>query len=146
MKRRNWTNTDAQGFSAAYDTGRPLIGSDLLCVRIARDTSETLPDIGLIRPTRSSKVVRKNRTRSISTMAQGSRQPTRANETVPHGATHCGYVQAEVYRDLRPDLKAGMIGRRSIWKMLNQRIRQTMNAATLISVPTVTRCSAAMSS
>ena len=50
MKRKNWTNTDAQGFSDAHNTGRPLIGSDFLCARLARDTRETLLDIHLIRP------------------------------------------------------------------------------------------------
>ena len=53
MKRKNWTNTDAQGLSGAHDTGRPLIGSDFLCARLARDTRGTLPDIHLIRPARS---------------------------------------------------------------------------------------------
>ena len=50
MKRKNWTNTDAQGLSDAHNTGRPLIGSDSLCARFARDTHETLLDIHLIRP------------------------------------------------------------------------------------------------
>ncbi len=50
MKRKNWTNTDAQGLSDAHNTGRPLIGSDFLCARLARDTRETLLDIHLIRP------------------------------------------------------------------------------------------------
>jgi hypothetical protein len=53
MKRKNWTNTDAQGLSATHDTGRPLFGSGLLCARLARDTRGTLPDIHLIRPARS---------------------------------------------------------------------------------------------
>jgi len=53
MKRKNWTNTDAQSLSDAHDTGRPLIGSGLLCARLARDTRGTLPDIHLIRPARS---------------------------------------------------------------------------------------------
>ncbi len=57
MKRKNWTNIDAQSISDAHDTGRPLIGSGLLSVRLARDTSETLPETRLIRPARSSKVV-----------------------------------------------------------------------------------------
>jgi hypothetical protein len=48
MKRKNWTNTDAQGLSDAHDTGRPLIGSGFLCARLARDTRGTLPDIHLI--------------------------------------------------------------------------------------------------
>jgi hypothetical protein len=52
MKRKNWTNTDAQGLSDAHNSGRPLIGSGLLCVRLARNTSETYPDTGLIRPAR----------------------------------------------------------------------------------------------
>jgi hypothetical protein len=50
MKRKNWTNTDAQGLSDAHNTGPPLIGSDFLCARLARDTRETLLDIHLIRP------------------------------------------------------------------------------------------------
>jgi hypothetical protein len=50
MKRKNWTNTDAQGLSDAHNTGRPLIGADFLCARLARDTRETLLDIHLIRP------------------------------------------------------------------------------------------------
>jgi hypothetical protein len=53
MKRKNWTNTDAQGLSDAHDMGRPFIGSGLLCARLARDTRGTLPDIHLIRPARS---------------------------------------------------------------------------------------------
>ena len=50
MKRKNWTNTDAQGLSDAYNTGRPLIGFDFLCAGLARDTRETLLDIHMIRP------------------------------------------------------------------------------------------------
>jgi hypothetical protein len=50
MKRKNWTNTDAQGLSDAHNTGRPLIGSDFQCARLARDTRENLLDIHLIRP------------------------------------------------------------------------------------------------
>ena len=53
MKRKNWTNTDAQGLSAAHNTGRPLIGSGLLYARLAREIRGTLPDIHLIGPARS---------------------------------------------------------------------------------------------
>ena len=57
MKRKNWTNTDAQGLSDAHNTGRPLSGSDFLCARLARDTRETLLDIHLIRPAHPCGVV-----------------------------------------------------------------------------------------
>jgi hypothetical protein len=36
-------------------------------------------------------------------MAQGSRHPTRADETVPQGGDTVGYVQSEVCWNLRPD-------------------------------------------
>lgn len=41
MKQKNWTNTDTQGLSDAHDTEGPLIGSGLLCARLARDTRGT---------------------------------------------------------------------------------------------------------